>query len=171
MAVNYKKSSKRSLVLAVIFAAVMLVADQVSKYFIVRAFSGYEYPPAVSVIKGIFSITYRTNNGAGFSILEGKTVFLVIFTLLAMLLILYLLASRKFSGYLTDWGFSLVLSGGVGNLIDRVFRGGNVVDFIATDFMDFPVFNVADICVTVGAALVLLYFIFDTVNDIRIKRS
>ncbi len=71
----------------------------------------------------------------------------------------------KYRSTLTNWGFCLVISGGVGNLIDRVFYGGQVVDFISTDFMDFPVFNVADICVTVGAALVILYFVIDTVNE------
>ena len=64
------------------------------------------------------------------------------------------------------WAVSLVVSGGIGNLIDRVFRGGKVVDFLHFEFFpSFPIFNIADIAVVMGAGLLILYFIVDTVKE------
>ena len=70
------------------------------------------------------------------------------------------------------WGLVLVVSGGIGNLIDRVFRGGKVIDFLDFEFWpDFPVFNVADCSIVIGVGILLLYFVIDTVNDIKMKRA
>ena len=69
------------------------------------------------------------------------------------------------------WALCLVLGGGIGNLIDRIFRGGNVVDFLEFGFFEFPVFNLADIAVCIGAGLILLYFIIDFVKDARRKNG
>lgn len=163
MSKTNNKNYTGSLIAAIIVSVIAIIADRFSKIAVTEYFvTGNE---KVSVIPGVISFCYRLNNGAGFSILEGKTVFLIAFTAVAMALIIYLLVCGKYRSTLTNWGFCLVISGGVGNLIDRVFYGGQVVDFISTDFMDFPVFNVADICVTVGAALVILYFVIDTINE------
>ena len=59
----------------------------------------------------------------------------------------------------------------MGNFIDRIFRNGAVVDFIKTDFISFPIFNVADICITVGAGLLILYFILDMINEQKNKKG
>lgn len=158
-----------SIIFPAVVSLVMLVADQVTKAMVVSYFEGNDV--SVPVIKGVLSFCFVENNGAGFSILAGNTLFLIVFTALAMALVVYLLVSGKFRSPLSDWGFCLILSGGLGNFIDRVSRGGLVVDFIKTDFMDFPVFNVADICVTIGAALVILYFICDTVKEKKGSKS
>ncbi len=152
-----------SLKLAAIISTIMLIVDRVTKFIVqsTLALSG-ENPP---IIKGFLSLYYTENTGAGFSVLSGRTGFLIAFTLIVMALIVVLLIKGAFKHKLTDWGFCLVLSGGIGNLIDRIFNGGAVVDFIKTDFIDFPVFNVADICVTVGAALIILYFVIDLINE------
>ncbi len=158
-----------SIIIPAAVGILMLIADQITKAVVVSYFSGAN--ASVPVIKGVLSFCFVENNGAGFSILAGNTLFLIIFTAVAMVLVAYLLFSRRFHSPLTDWGFCLILSGGLGNFIDRVCRDGLVVDFIKTDFMNFPVFNVADICVTVGAAFVILYFVLDTVREYKTKKG
>lgn len=158
-----------SLIIASVVGVVMLIADQLTKAAVVSSFENTDR--VVPVIKGVFSFCFVENNGAGFSMLAGNTLFLIIFTAIAMALVAYLLISRKYKSALTDWGFCLILSGGLGNFIDRVFRNGFVVDFIKTDFMDFPIFNVADICVTVGAGFIVLYFLLETIKEYKAKKG
>ena len=70
------------------------------------------------------------------------------------------------------WSVCLVLSGGVGNMIDRVFRGGSVVDFLHFEFWpSFPVFNIADCAVVIGGGMLVLYFVLDIINEYKKKRG
>lgn len=158
-----------TLVIAAVLSGILVIVDQLTKAAVVAYFGGQGF--SVTVIPGVLSLCHVENTGAGFSIFSGKTVFLILFTAAAMAFILYLMIKRRYKHPLTDWGFCLVLAGGVGNMIDRVFRGGAVVDFIRTDFINFPVFNVADICVTVGAGLIILYFILDAVREGKKKNA
>ena len=156
-----------SLVIAIIIGVVMLAFDQIAKLMVLANLQGTG--KTISIIDGIISFCYRGNNGAGFSILSGHTEFLVLFTLIAISVIVFLLVKGTYRSHLTNWGFMLIVSGGIGNLIDRVFRNGVVVDFISVDFIDFPVFNIADICVTVGAGLVILYFVIELIKEYKAK--
>ena len=158
-----------TLVIAAVLSGILVIVDQLTKAAVVAYFGSRAF--SVTVIPGVLSLCHVENTGAGFSIFSGKTVFLILFTAAAMAFILYLMIKRCYKHPLTDWGFCLVLAGGVGNMIDRVFRGGAVVDFIRTDFINFPVFNVADICVTVGAGLIILYFILDAVREGKKKNA
>jgi signal peptidase II len=65
------------------------------------------------------------------------------------------------------WGINLAISGGVGNLIDRIFNNGQVIDFIRLEFIDFPIFNVADISIVVGCGLIILSTVIDIVRDYK----
>jgi signal peptidase II len=70
------------------------------------------------------------------------------------------------------WAITLVLSGGIGNMIDRIFNGGVVIDFLHFEFIDFPVFNIADCAIVLGGGLLILYFIVDFVKERReLKRQ
>ena len=70
------------------------------------------------------------------------------------------------------WAISLVLSGGIGNLIDRIFRNGKVIDFLHFAFFkEFPVFNIADCAIVIGAILLVLYFILDMISDAKAKKK
>lgn len=158
-----------TLVIAAVLSGILVIVDQLTKAAVVAYFGSRAF--SVTVIPGVLSLCHVENTGAGFSIFSGKTVFLILFTAAAMAFILYLMIKRCYKHPLTDWGFCLVLAGGVGNMIDRIFRGGAVVDFIRTDFINFPVFNVADICVTVGAGLIILYFILDAVREGKKKNA
>ena len=109
---------------------------------------------------GIVSLTYVQNDGAAFSMLEGQQwLFAVVFAVFAAFIIWEF--SKKRLPFTTFERFCIVavFAGGLGNMIDRL-RLGYVVDMIATDFMNFPVFNVADIFITCGCILLMLHLIF-----------
>ena len=139
-----------------LFAAICVLADQITKYF---AFTRLRGQPPVEVLEGVFRLTYTENMGASFGILQGKRIFFLVFTMVVIALLLYFLIRYRNAGRLFCWALSLLLAGGVGNFIDR-FRNGYVVDFLEFTFVSFPVFNIADICVTCGAILLCIYVIF-----------
>ncbi len=140
------------------FLTVVLLAalDQATKLWAVKALRPLGEIP---VIEGVFNLRYVENTGAAFSILQGKTFLLTVIPIVACIFMIYILSAKKISSRLGNWGITLILSGALGNLIDRVFRGA-VVDMFDFELINFPVFNVADICVTVGAVLFFVYAIF-----------
>ena len=159
----------RLLIISLVVALVLVGADQLIKYLIVQ-----NYEVCTGYIKSyytfsigdfdVFSLTHIRNSGAGWSILEGKTVFLIAFTSLIMLVILfYMIIQRKTMNQFEMLSLALILAGGVGNLIDRArmiidpeFTG--VIDYIKLDFINFPIFNFADICVVVGGISLIVVF-------------
>ncbi len=154
-----------SIILAVISSVFVLGADQYTKYYISSEFELFE---RADFIKGFIDIQYIHNNGGAWGILSGNTWILLSLTIIVMLILITLLLKIGIKSKLLFWAVSLVISGGVGNLIDRIFREGNVVDFLHFEFWPtFPIFNVADIAVVVGAGLLILYFVIDTVKDYK----
>jgi len=137
------------------FIIILLVAiDQGIKYLIS---SNMKLGESVPLIEDMIHITYITNSGGAFSILQGQTFLLIIIpAALIVALIVYIYKKRKSAGFMFLFSLSMICAGGLGNLIDRV-RFGEVVDFI--DFRFFPVFNFADICVCCGCGLMLLYLV------------
>lgn len=138
----------------------IIVADQISKAYIhATMILGQSIP----VIEDVFHITYVRNTGAAFSILQGEAVLL---TVLPILFITAIVIFMKVKGKNLHWSLntalSLIVAGGAGNLIDRI-RLGYVVDFF--DFRVFPVFNIADIAVCTGCALMIVYIIFFDRSD------
>lgn len=109
-------------------------------------------------IPKVVSLTYLKNSGAAFSMLENQQWFFTIITLIAMgAAFVYLYRHIKGSLWLL-LGLTLIISGGIGNFIDRV-RQGFVVDMFHLDFMNFAIFNVADIYLTIGVGLLLIYLL------------
>ena len=141
------------------FAAVAIIValDQLVKLWTVN---NLEMHRGFPVIENIFDIYRTSNTGAAWSILEGQTWLLVLVSAVASIAMVYILASRKIKSNVGNWAIALVLAGALGNLIDRIFRGGEVVDMFCFRFIDFPVFNVADIAVTFGAILLFIFLIF-----------
>ncbi len=111
---------------------------------------------SIPVIQDIFHITFKTNDGAAFSILSGKTPFLILITLLIIGVLVAYIIVKKPKNKLLGTAVSLVIAGALGNLLDRVWLG-HVVDFLDARFINFPIFNVADISVCIGAGLLCLY--------------
>ena len=109
-------------------------------------------------IPKVVSLTYLKNSGAAFSMLENQQLFFTIITLIAMgAAFVYLYRHIKGSIWLL-LGLTLIISGGIGNFIDRL-RQGFVVDMFHLDFMNFAIFNVADIYLTIGVGLLLIYLL------------
>ena len=126
---------------------------------------------AMPLIPHVVELRFVLNQGMAFSLLSGKQLFLIVATSAALLLVAYELFFRSRGKLLQRIAFILVLGGGIGNLIDRVLNG-EVVDYINLLFMNFAVFNFADICVCVGVALwVLVIFLEELHSEDRSSRK
>ncbi len=133
--------------------AAIIIVDQLVKHFIQAAMlPGMSF----SVIPNIFSITYVQNAGAAFGILENQRLFFIIMTLVILICGIYLYPKINRQAPCLRLGSALLFGGAVGNLIDRI-RLGIVVDFF--DFHIWPVFNIADIAIVCGVAIII-YYIF-----------
>ena len=119
---------------------------------------------AMPLIPHVVELRFVLNQGMAFSLLSGKQLFLIIATSIALILVAYGLFFRSRGKLLQQIAFILVLAGGIGNLIDRVLNG-EVVDYINPLFIDFAVFNFADILVCVGVALWVLVILLEEVED------
>ena len=139
-----------------LFAAFIAAADQVTKYLTVANIPLYGQ---VEVLPGVVGLTYVQNFGAAFSSFQGQQwLFAIIFALFTGAIIWeYRKRSLPFTTF-EWWCIIAVYGGGLGNMIDRV-RLGYVVDMICLDFMNFPVFNVADIFITCGCIVLLLHLV------------
>ena len=141
----------------VIFTAVAVVLDQLSKYLVVAYIPLYGH---VDVLPGIVGLTYYQNDGAAWSMLSGQQwLFAVIFVAFTVMVIWeYKAKYFPFSGF-ERWCIASIYAGGLGNMIDRI-RLGYVVDMIQTEFIDFPVFNVADSFITCGCIALIFHLVF-----------
>lgn len=144
----------------VIIASGLLIIDQITK-FAVR--SRMEIGETLPVFRGVLDFTYVQNRGAAFSLFQNSQLITVILPVITMIVgVMFLLYLRKKKERLAELGVLLIMSGGIGNLIDRTVMGF-VTDMISVG--SFPVFNVADICVTVGCAVLILWVIIGDRKD------
>lgn len=139
---------------AIIILSVLI--DQISKYIVVQTLPLYD---SVTLIKGFFSFTHIQNRGAAWGMFsEHRWVFLAATAIAIIVLPIVLYRFRKLH-VLFGTSMSLIIGGAVGNMIDRLFLG-YVVDFLEFTFIDFPVFNIADICIVVGTFMMAAYILF-----------
>ncbi len=151
-----------SCILALVTGVMVLVADQLTKNYIVANFTlGQTYP----AIEGIFDFTYIHNKGGAWGMMNTHPWLLLSLAAIVSIICIMLLVKYRSQSKLMFWALTLVLSGGLGNIIDRVFREHHsVVDFIDVSFIEFPVFNVADCAVCIGAGLLVLFFVIDIIK-------
>ena len=133
----------------VIVALLVVIFDQLTKYYVVENFYLGE---SVPVVENIFHWTYILNPGAAFGMLEGSRWFFVVIAVGVLGGIWYMKDEINEGGWMMQYGAALFGGGAIGNLIDRA-RSGLVIDFF--DFRIWPVFNVADIAICVGVAMIL----------------
>ena len=136
----------------------LVIVDQITKYIAIDRLKGQ---PALKLIDGVFELQYLENRGAAFGMLQNGQVFFVFAAVVMMTAILFVLIKAPMEKKYRPWHVFLVMiaAGGIGNMIDRL-RLDYVVDFFYFSLIDFPIFNVADIYVTVGTALFLIMLLF-----------
>ena len=144
--------------LPIIILTILVAIDQITKLIVVERLMPISTYP---VIPGILSFTYLENRGAGFGILQGARWFFVAVTIATLIAIAYYyikLPKKKPFNYVRI-GLVIIAAGAIGNGIDRLLNGF-VVDFLHLRFINFPVFNIADIYVTIGAVLLAVLALF-----------
>lgn len=135
-----------------------MLLDYATKIWAIDTLKGQ---PDITVIEGFFDLSYLENRGAAFGIFQGRVYLLAFVTMIIMAVLFVIYQKTKKKTKLLTISTALILTGAIGNLMDRL-RYGFVVDFISWHWKNtyyFPTFNVADICITVGTGLLILYII------------
>jgi len=146
--------------LCFVFAALVVLLDQFIKQWVVRMLAEKE---AMDLIPGLIGLIHIHNPGAAFNLFEGQRWILAGISLIASIVLVFVLL-RYTEGFWGTLGLSAVLGGAVGNLVDRVFHG-YVIDMFRFEFiMDFAIFNVADVFITMGFATFCIHFIVSSVK-------
>ncbi|MBO5859202.1 MAG: signal peptidase II [Clostridia bacterium] len=148
---------------AICIAAIALLTavDQLTKYV---AINTVKVDGPFEFFFGLFQFRYVENTGAAFSSFSENKAVLFLFSGLLLVGVLIVLLGRKIESKFANISLVLVAAGGLGNMIDRVING-YVVDFIEPLFVDFAVYNFADICITVGAFLLIGFEIVDIIRE------
>ncbi|MDR2908848.1 MAG: signal peptidase II [Oscillospiraceae bacterium] len=152
---------------ALAFSALLTVLDQLIKGWALSVLT----LKSITVIPGLFMLSYVENRGAAFGIFQNSTAILSAVSVGVLILLIVLMFSRWAVKPLAVWSLSLIIAGGAGNGIDRISRGF-VVDYL--DFSaiwGFPVFNLADCCVVAGTALLLVFIIYVEQRDERYRKN
>ncbi len=157
-----------SFILAGAVSAALLALDQITKYIVMTNMKLYS---SIDFIDGFLDFYYIHNDGGAWGMLGGYRWLLITVTAVFIVGILLYLVFMGRRNKLLFWAGCLILSGGIGNMIDRIFRGGKVIDFLRFRFIEFPIFNIADCAVVIGAGLLILYFVLDTVREIKAKKD
>lgn len=140
----------------IIFVAILFTIDQITKSM---THNNLLLGESIPVIKDFFHFTYVRNEGVAFGIFQGKIQIITIVSILAVIgIIYYVVKYEKNSSKLIHYAYALIISGAMGNITDRIFRG------FVVDMMDFRgiwsyIFNMADVYINIGVALMLLDYI------------
>lgn len=153
-----QKAFRLTLAAEAVLTALLVILDQATKLAAVSALKDRE--PFV-LIPGVFQLQYLENRGAAFGLLQNARIFFLTVTLIALVVVIYVLVRLPLKRKYIVLRFLMVLiaAGAVGNMIDRVFLG-YVRDFLYFSLIDFPIFNVADIYVTCATILLILLLLF-----------
>lgn len=142
------------MVTTIIISIILLCIDQISKLLVVNLLTKTD---SITIIKNFFYLTYINNDGAAFSILVGKRIFLILIAVLVIVMLISYIKKNNIQNKLELVSLALIIGGSLGNLMDRVVRG-YVIDFL--DFKlfnyNFPIFNLADTFIVIGVILLLL---------------
>lgn len=152
-----KINKKISILIMVCILIFIIIADLITKYYTVGINQ--------ELIPGFIKIFYTQNTGAAWSIFSGSQVALIIISVIAVILITsYSIFQKTTVSKFLYISFGFILGGALGNLLDRITYG-YVRDFIKLEFMNFPVFNIADAALTIGVILMCIYFIITGIKE------
>ena len=140
----------------ILIAGGIIALDQIAKILVTALLDSTS---CVHIIPYLFDFVYVKNTGAAFSMLSDSTGLLAVISVVFCIGVLWYWKKTNPQHTLMKLSLTLLFAGAFGNAIDRVFRGF-VVDFISTAFMEFPVFNVADISIVFGAIVLVIYIMF-----------
>lgn len=152
-----------SVFFAVILCCSLIGIDQLIKILVINYLKPIQY---VDIIDSVLRLRYVENTGAIFGSFATHTVFLTVFSVILLGITIFLLIKNKDKNKLVNLCLLFMISGGIGNIIDRV-RLHYVVDYIEPLFVNFAVFNFADCLITVGAFTLIFYLIYDLIKDTR----
>lgn len=144
------------------FIIILVVIDQILKYAVT---TNLRYAEDITIIPNLLDITYVENRGAAFGIFQNQRWFFIIFAVIMIIFFAYLIKYKNLNDKMFLVAAALIISGGIGNLIDRLFWG-YVVDYIKLSFFS-PICNFADYCITFGTIILIIYVIF-FYKDIKI---
>ena len=147
--------------IAVVLAVSLILIDQITKILIK---SNLFESQSIVIIPNFLDFTYVPNGGAAFGMLQGERWIFLSVTAIIIVITLFLLLANKIKSNLTIFAATLIISGGIGNMIDRIFRG-YVIDFINFKMIWAYVFNVADSCVVIGSSLIIIKLFLDIYHD------
>lgn len=158
-----KKKTALRIVIDILAVLLLVFFDQFTKYLAVVKL---KYNPPYVLIDGVLELNYLENKGAAFGMLQDKKTLFVFMTVIMLTVVFYVLLKLPEDKKYVWWQIFLCLicAGGIGNMIDRV-RFDYVVDFIYFVLIDFPVFNLADILITIGTVLFFIVIIFLTKEE------
>lgn len=141
---------------------VLVIIDQLIKLIVLNTIA--KTGESISIIPNFLQLTYVENFGGAFGIFMTR-ILLIGINLLIIFVVIKLLTNKKYDfDNKAKLGFSLILAGGIGNLIDRIFRG-YVIDYMdITQILNYPVFNFADICIVIGVILIMVMIIVNTIK-------
>ncbi len=153
-----KKNKGFRMIVDILVIILLVVLDQFTKYLAVMKLKGQA---SVSLIDGVLELQYLENKGAAFGMLQNKKTLFIFMTVVMLFVVFYVLYKLPQKKKFVIWQIFLCLicAGGIGNMIDRV-RLDYVVDFIYFSLIDFPIFNLADILVTIGTVLFFIVILF-----------
>jgi len=159
---------KKDAMLYLLIIALGIYLDQLTKQLAVTYLMPIgDFP----IIEGVFHLTYAENPGAAFGILsDSRWVFMTFSSVMIVGMCVYLFYPKKEAGRFFSVGMALVISGGVGNMIDRVCLE-YVIDFLYFKLINFAIFNAADSFVCIGGGMMLLSLLIDIIKEVRLRKK
>ena len=148
----------KNMILGIILIVIGVIIDQVTK---ILAFAYLPRTGELKIIPGLFKIKILENSGGAWGIFSNRLWFFIIITIVALGFLVYLAKDFDFEkNPIFSASYILIMTGAIGNFIDRLFNNGLVRDFLTFDFMSFPSFNFADMCMTVGVVFMMIDVLF-----------
>ncbi len=149
------------------YAAILIIIDQLVKILIRTKMT---LNSSIPIIPNVFNLTYVENKGAAFSILENNQIFLILLAFIFLFLIDYYIKKEKKFSKLSIISLGIIIGGIIGNLVDRLLLHA-VVDYFDFTLINFAIFNIADMGITIGVALLIISTIKDEINEKKKKQE